>query len=64
MLGRDVKTCSREIFCNLIAIKLKLYRQFRAGEPHILTRFDDCRIITSGVRTVPGASRALGLVET
>ena len=55
MPGRDVKTCSREIFCNLIAIKLKLYRQFRAEEAHIMTRFDDCRIITSGVRTVPGS---------
>ena len=48
-------TCSGEICFNLSAIELKLYRQFRAGEAHILTLFDDCRIIMSGFRTVPGS---------
>ena len=45
----------REICFNLSAIELKLYRQFRAGEAHILTMVDDCRIIMSGFRTVPGS---------
>ena len=50
-----MNTCSGEICFNISAIELKLYRQFRAGEAHILTLFDDCRIIMSGFRTVPGS---------
>ena len=52
---RDVNTCYREMLCNLKAIELKLYVPFRAGEAQILTKFDDCRIIMSGFRTVPGS---------
>ena len=60
-----MNTCNREIFFNLAAIELKLYRPFRAGEAHIRTKFDYCRIIMSGVIELSrGASRALVLVET
>ena len=54
----------RGIFFNLSAIELKLYRQFRTGEAHILTMFDDCRIIMSGFRTIPGSKSGLRSVET
>ena len=60
-----MNTCNREMFCNRIAIELKLFRQFHAGETHFLTKFDYCRIIMSGVIELSrGASRALVLVET
>ena len=60
-----MNTCNREIFCNRIAIELKLYRQFRAGETHILTKYDYCRIIMSGVIELSrGASRAFVGVDT
>ena len=63
--GRELNTCNMKIFCNLIAIELKLYRQCRAGEANILTKFDYCRIIMSGVIELSrGASRAFGLVDT
>ena len=59
-----MNTCNREIVCNLIAIELKLYIQFRAGEAHILTKYDYCRIIMSGVIALSrGASRAFVGVE-
>ena len=54
-----------DFFFNLAAIELKLYRPFRAGEAHILTMFDYCRIIMSGVIELSrGARLAFVLVET
>ena len=52
----SVNTCYREIFCNLIAIELKLYVPFRAGEAQILTKFDDCLIIRRKARTISARS--------
>ena len=34
--------------------------QFLIGEAHVLIKFDDRRIIVSGIITVPGASRGFG----
>ena len=51
-----MNTCYREIFCNLIAIELKLYVPFRAGEAQILTKFDDCLIIRRKARTISARS--------
>ena len=53
---RDVNTCYREILCNLIAIELKLYVPFRAGEAQILTKIDDCLIIRRKARTISARS--------
>ena len=51
----------RMVTCfNLAAIELTLYMQFLIGEAHVLIKFDDRRIIMSGVITVRGASRAFG----
>ena len=55
--GRDVNTCNRVFFFNLAAIELKLYRPFRAGEAHILTKFDysPSDHYVWSYRTVPGS---------
>ena len=51
-----MNTCNREIFCNLIAIALKLYVSFRAGEAQILKKFDDCLIFRRKARTISARS--------
>ena len=51
-----MNTCYREIFCNLIAIELKLHVPFRTGEAQILTKFDDCLIFRRKARTISARS--------